>query len=204
MRTARLIGLLLTLLFLLQACSSTRIVEQWKDANYDKGPAHRVLVIGDLRAWGPRSLIEEALARELRTRGVKAVAATSFFKGDELPPRDAVASKVKELGCDAVLVVRFLRRESGDTHTPERLYSGQPDFDETWENTRAATPDTSTPEVSYEFTTAIMRTQLYRAGSDKPAWSLLTRTKYQNNPLKQISPFAAAIVSRLARDGMIE
>ncbi|MDH4163150.1 MAG: hypothetical protein OEW15_10745 [Nitrospirota bacterium] len=203
MRTKQLFPVL-TMILILQACSSTKVMDRWKDAGYDKGPAASLFVIGTLKNRGPRGLMEEALAKELRSRGLRATASTSVFPGEALPTRDEVSAKVTELGCDGVLVLRFLGRESGDTHTPERLYGAQPDFDETWENARAATPDTITPEVSYEFTTAVMRTMLYRVGSDKPVWSVLSRTKYQNDPFKQIAPFAAAIVSQLAGDRMIK
>lgn len=192
------------LLLLLPSCASTKVVESWRDMNDAGGPAEELFVIAVVKNRGPRSLIEEAIVKELKSRGVAARASTALFPEEMLPGRDLAVAKAKELGIGSALVVRFVKKDSGGTHTPGRVYAKQPDFDETWQDTRAAEPDALTPEVSYEYTVATMKTLLYRTGSQQPVWGAVTETKYQDHPLTQARPFAAAVVRSLARDGMIK
>lgn len=196
---------MLAAVLVLSGCSSTRIIDSWRDAAYTGRPA-RMLIMGVAEARGPRLLVEEEFARQLRDRGVEAHIGTSVFPGDGLPEKEAVIAKADELQVDAVLVVRFLKKSSGETHTPIKRYATPVGFDTSWDaymGSATTTTAVGIRDVSYDFTYALLETTVFDRASRQSVWSALTQTKYQDHPLKKIGPFTTTIVRDLDRAGLL-
>jgi hypothetical protein len=199
---------ILTVAAVLAGCPSTNIVGDWKDDAYTGRPA-RVLVMGVTRSRGPRTLLEEEFVRQFKDRRVDAVAGTSVFPGEELPKKEEVIAKAQELRVDSVLVVRFLKKTEGETHTPVRRYAVPTGFATSWDQYVGAPYDMTTVtevgvrDVSYDYSVLIMESALFDQATSKPVWSAMTSTKYQDHPLKKIQPFVGTIMQELDRAGLL-
>jgi hypothetical protein len=196
---------MLVAVLLLSGCSSTRFVDSWRDTAYTGRPA-RMLIMGVAEARGPRLLVEEEFARQLRDRGVETHIGTSVFPGDGLPGKEAVIAKADELQVDAVLVVRFLKKSLGETHTPVKRYATPVGFATSWDEymgTSMTTTAVGIRDVSYDFTYVLLETTVFDRANRQSVWSALTQTKYQDHPLKKIGPFTTTIMRDLDRAGLL-
>ena len=204
-RSFKIVLMLAAVAMVLTACTGTKVVSQWKDDVYAGHPT-KVFVICVLDEWGPRTLVEDEFVRQLKAHGTDAEASYAQFPRGPRPKRDALLDKARELRTDAILVLRFLRKEAGDTHTPLRRYGVPVGFATSWDSYlgTGVSTDMGIRDVSYDYDVISAENTLYRTSTGEPIWSGLTETTYQGGALRQIKPFAQKIVSALAREGIIK
>ena len=187
---------------LLSGCASTKIVDSWRDEAYTGRPT-RMFVLAVAKERGPRSLMEEEFARQLKAHGVEPFIGTVIFPEEGLPSRDAIIAKAGEMKADAVLVIRFLKKTTGESSTPLRRYSVPAGFSTSWYGYMASPTsmtsytDVGIRDVSYGYYYATFETTMFDLKTNNPLWSAFTSTKYENHPLKQIGPFTSAIMREL-------
>ncbi len=191
---------------LLASCTGTKLVAQWKDDAYQGHPA-KIFVIGQSKEYGPRTLVEDEFVRQLKARGNDAIASYTVLPREEKPDKEAVLKKVQEVGADVIIVVKFLKKEVGDTHTPVRRYAVPQGFDTSWDSYYGyggVSTNVGVRDVSYDYDAVTMETTLFQAATRKPIWSALSQTTYQSGgPMKQIKPFTTAIVKNLVQERMV-
>jgi len=189
---------------LLASCAGTKLVAQWKDDAYQGHPA-KIFVIGQSKEYGPRTLVEDEFVRQLKARGNDAIASYTVLPREEKPDKEAILKKVQEVGADVIVVVKFLKKEVGDTHTPVRRYAVPQGFDTSWDSYYGGvTTDVGVRDVSYDYDAITMETTLFQTETRKPIWSALSQTTYQSGgPMKQIKPFTTAIVKNLVQERMV-
>ena len=189
---------------LLASCAGTKLVAQWQDDTYQGHPA-KIFVIGQSKEYGPRTLVEDEFVRQLKARGNDAIASYTVLPREEKPDKEAILKKVQEVGADVIVVVKFLKKEVGDTHTPVRRYAVPQGFDTSWDSYYGGvTTDVGVRDVSYDYDAITMETTLFQTETRKPIWSALSQTTYQSGgPMKQIKPFTTAIVKNLVQERMV-
>lgn len=202
MKIKRLISVVLFACLLpAPACTGTKLINPWKDAAY-QGQVKKMFVIGIVRDRGPRSLLEDEFVRSLKEQGTEGMASTSIFPGEAVPARAAVEPKVRELGFDAVLVVKFIKKETGDTYTPGRNYPAPQNMLMSWDEFYGV-PDYTEQDRSYGYNVVTMQTTLFSVETIKPIWSSRSETRYEGGPINQIEPFVRAIVRALRKEQLI-
>jgi hypothetical protein len=203
-RLIQAVGIAIISFGLLASCAGTKLVAEWKD-DARRGHPEKIFVVGLSKERGPRSLVEDEFIRQLKARGNDVVASYTVFPSETMPDKGAVVAKVREVGADTILVVRFLKKEMGGTHTPLRRYAVPQGFDTSWESYAGTTmTDIGVRDISYEYDVITMESTLFDAATGKPIWSALSQTTYQQGgPMKQIKPFTTAIVRRLAHENLV-
>ena len=198
------IGLAIVSLSLLASCAETKLVAEWRDEAH-QGYPKKIFVVGLSKEYGPRTLVEDEFVRQLKARGSDAIASYAVLPGKEKPEKEAVLAKVQELGADQIIVVKFLKKEAGDTHTPLRRYAVPQGFDTSWDSYYGGvSTDVGVRDISYDYDAITMETTLFQAATRKPIWSALSQTTYQSGgPMKQIKPFTTAIVKDLVQERLV-
>jgi len=119
---SRWIILLLALVFF-AGCSSTEMAGTWRDPNVKSGSVKKVFVIGVAEDQLNRRLVEDQFAAKLGTLGARGIVSYNHFSETELrDDRDAVLAKVRELGCDAVMVTMATGSRTETVVTPAQTY----------------------------------------------------------------------------------
>jgi hypothetical protein len=208
----RILALLIGAVFtvsLVTACAGTgtKLVALWKDDAFQGRPA-KILVIGASDDRGPRTLVEEEFVRQFKAHGIDAVASNTVFPAGPHPSKEEVLAKTRELGADAIMLIRFLKKEAGDTHTPVRRYSVPMGFDTSWDSymgmgTMGTTTNVGIRDVSYDYNVISMDLTMFQTATGKPIWSGLSQTTYQEGPIKQIKPFTTEVMKELANEKLI-
>jgi hypothetical protein len=188
----------------LTACAGTKLVAKWKDDVYRSHPA-KILVIGVSEERGPRTLVEEEFVRQFKAHGTDAIASNTVFPPGLRPSKEDVLAKTRELGADAIMVIRFLKKEAGDTHTPVRRYGVPQGFDTSWDSYMGmgTTTEVGIRDVSYDYNVISMDLVLYQTSNGQPIWSALSQTTYQEGPIKQIKPFTTEVMKELVNEKII-
>jgi hypothetical protein len=193
---------------LLSGCASTKIIDSWRDEAYT-GRLARILVLAVAKERGPRTLMEEEFARQLKVHGVETFIGTAIFPEENLPSKDAIIAKAGELKAGAVLVIRFLKKTTGETSTPNLRYATPGGFETSWDD-YIGTPYAAMPvtevgirDVSYGFYYVTLETTVFDLKTRNPLWSMYTSTKYEDHPLKKIGPFTSTIVHELDKANLL-
>ena len=183
------------------ACSGTKLINPWRDPTFH-GRVNRLFVVCMVRDRGPRGLLENEFIRKLKDQDTDAVASNAIFSENSLPEGEELRAKVRELGFDAMIGVKFVKKETGDTYTPARNYTVPQNIIMSWDDLYGAPSDNS-QDVSYDYKVAIMQTTLFSAGSGKPIWSSLSETRYEGSLVKQFKSFVGVIVRVLHKEEFI-
>ena len=98
-------------------CSSSQLVNMWKDPEHPQKPIEKAYVVGMKKDPARRRLIEDAFVAELTRVGLTAVPSYRDF-ATVLPDTQQVTDVVKRDGFDGVVVVVPLGVETRETYVP--------------------------------------------------------------------------------------
>jgi len=193
---------------IMTACAGTNLVAQWRDDAYS-GRAAKVFVIAlllDTRVRGPQTLVEDEFVKQFKARGTEAAASYTVFPEGPRPTKEEVLAKVKEVGADSILVVRMLKKDMEETHTPTLRYAVPSGFESSWNSYgyMSTSSNVGIRDVSYDYDFLTAEVTLYQATTGNPIWSAMSQTKYQQGPLKQIEPFTTSIMKGLTHAKVIQ
>lgn len=105
---------ILTVVGLFYSCTSSELVENWKNPDIKTFEAQKVLVIGITPEESTRKVFEKKLVAELKKNGVNAVKSMDYFKNSftSSPKTEkemlALESELLENGFDAILLSKVL------------------------------------------------------------------------------------------------
>jgi len=199
--SACLIGILLSAV-LISACASTKIIGSWKDSGFH-GTVKKVMVVAVVRSRAPRALIEKEFVGQLQNHGTAAVGAESLLQSDELPTRETVSPYVIREKADSILVIKFIKKETIESHVPESNQGVPVTFDADMNTIFQPFSDPGERDIAYDYTKTTMHLALYSAETAKPVWTATSETLYQDNPVNHIRSFVSAVLKNLVSEKLI-
>ncbi len=189
--------LLVLILMINASCMATRFSNVWIDETYQKGPFKDVFIVAIFPNPERRIMVEDEMARQLRSRGVNAVLSYVEFEGKQ-PGKDEVALRLNKLGINAALVTKFIEKQY-------KRYDTYPDDYKTvlkqWETNRLSPP---VPVESEPQNYAIIETSLYDVESQKMIWSARSETWIVGMDSRLTSSFVSTVLKKLVDDNMIK
>ena len=120
-RTAVLLGTGVAML----ACSGPEMTGSWTDSEF-KGQIRKIYIVGIAKREMNRRVFEDAFSNQLFSMGVSTQASYRDFMTTEEVNREALAQKMTENGCDAVLLTRLIGQRKETVVTPGRAYGYSP------------------------------------------------------------------------------
>jgi hypothetical protein len=194
---------------LLAACAGPSVTRTQPLAESADAPYADVLVVSLFTSFDVRRILEQEIVRQLKDRGVDAVAATSLIDVKTPLDRDSVLKAVGEADSDAVLVTQLLDSQTTAKfrdRRPESTYNFRPTYYyNVWsvDYTEYVAPQAL--EAQHELT---MATQVFSVSTKEPVWTIETQSKLKRSVDRQFSGTsimdeAKAIVSAMARDGLL-
>ncbi|SPQ02157.1 hypothetical protein NBG4_950003 [Candidatus Sulfobium mesophilum] len=191
--------ILVLALLVVSGCMATRFSNVWKDESVRKGPIKNVLVIALLPSPERSRMVEDEMAKQLKSRGVTSVLSYVEFAG-KLPAREEVLSRLGKFGVDSVLVSKFAGKET-------KSYQDYPDDYKAvlkqWDESGMGVSHALAVPAGERQTYALMSTSLYDAETQKIIWSALTETWVVGMDSRLTSSFVSTVLDRLAEDKFI-
>src|SRR5215831_8021708 len=207
MRRDHLLPLLITVVICAN-CSSPKESEStgvWVNKEKIQGKSYNkifiVVMTADIEA---RAQIENDLAATAAARGhqtIKSVDAIPPSLNDpKAPTKEEVVSKVKESGCDGVLVASLLKKEEDVHYTPggsaysiQPYYTYYPGYYSHWYPS-VSTPDYYSHEKSY-----FMQSNFYDVASEEIMWSVQS-TVFNPSDLQKFSKaYTTGLIKQLEK-----
>lgn len=201
MKSMKLIVLILTsATFLLASCATTSVTDVWKDNAYE-GKAQKIVVIMVAKSPEMRTLFENRFAAELGSRGNDAIQSHKMVTMEQLPNKELVKSKIRDLGADAVLVSRLVDTKTIEAYSPGMIYV-VPSFYYGWGTYYGVI------FADYGYTgdvqVAYIETNLYDMKTEKLIWTAHTKTERTEGEQQLINTFIKVIVKKLSSAGLVK
>ena len=201
--------LLVSVALFLVSCAGPQVtrtqpLERSADAPYDN-----VLVVSLFKSFDMRRFLENEIVKQLKARGIDAVASTSMIDVKTPLNRDSVLAAVGEANSDAVLVTQLLDGQTSfkvKDRRPESTYNVRPTYYyNVWNVELAEYSEPRGLEAVHEL---LMATQVFSVSTKEPVWTIETRSKLKRNIDRQFSGTsivdeAKAIASAMAKDGLL-
>lgn len=177
-------------------CATTNLTSSWKDPAYT-GQPRKVLVIGVARKPIIKRMFEDEFVRQLKERGIPAVASYTVMPDAKQGDHAIIAAKMKEQGADAVLFTRLASKKTVRTHVPGS-FTVQPAYYGNWRDYYAYGSQVMyNPGYTAEDEYALMETNLYDARNDKLIWSANSETEVMGSDQNQIKSYIRVMVNEM-------
>jgi hypothetical protein len=193
---------------MISSCATTELKTVWKDDNYS-GKIKKVLVIGVIKRPALRRFFEQEFVQQLKARGTDAVAGFTVLPPDEEVDKNIIASKLKELGADGVLITRLVDKKTVETYIPGKVdyghvYYAPPihyrEWDSYYSRSYTAVYD---PGYTVKNEVMIVETNLYEAASEKLVWSAISETLGEGNSNTVIRSFIKVMIENLSKENLL-
>ncbi len=164
-------GLFLAML-MLHACASTDVTESWVDERYQGKPVSDILVIGVTDEKTVRRAFESRFVKRLQALGVDAVSSADAVSTSEVLKLDkpAILRAVDKYHSDSVLITRLMGVSEKTVYHPPTYYGGFYGYYGHYHGVMHS-PAYQTSQTFYR-----LETVLYDVRTEKPIWSMLSRT----------------------------
>ena len=200
---------LLATAILLGACAGPQVTRVQKLSATADAPYQNVLVVSLFELFDTRRYLEDAIVKELATKGITAVASTSLMNTKTPVTRQTFAAMVDEHGSDSVLITQLVNLDSeakAQDSRPESTYIVRPTYYyNVWnvELTEYVEPPFLTMKHNFS-----LATQVYSVSAEEAVWGIESKTKIVTQRETQgdmsfITDEAKAIVRHLASDGLL-
>lgn len=191
---------------LLTACSTTEVVNTWKDDSQDQKFTN-VLVVAVSKVPAYRSLIEQELVGIIKKSGADAKSAADILPNVDLIDEAAASATIKESGADGVMVVRLVDTKKEQVYTPGTTYvqggyGGR--YNRGWYGYYGSGYRVmSTPGYSTEYSVSTVETAFFDIATNRRVWSTITATT-ETREAAAINSYLAAISKPIRESGLFE
>lgn len=195
--------LLLSLLAILPACSTTKLSLVWNDTAFTQKPLRKILVIGMTEKENVRRGFEYQVSKQFEAAGVSAL--TSFGKvtlGANVS-KDQVVAQIKPLGVDSVIVSRLLAVDTETQVTPATV-SYVPEAVSFGSYYATAQTQVYNPAYTMDFKVFKIETRIFSVATESLIWSGTSETTDPASAQHLIEAVAKAVIKDIQAKGLIE
>ncbi len=201
-------SLVILFFLIVTSCATTELNSVWRDDNYSE-KIKKVLVIGVIKKPALKRFFENEFVQQLKNRGIDAVAGFTVLTSDKEADKDIIASKIKELDVDGVLITKLVEKKTEETYVPGEAYYGDvyrpPTYYRGWDSYYSRSYRTVySPGYTIKNEVVIVETNLYDTGSEKLVWSALSKTFVEGSSDSIIKSFIKIIIDNLNNDRILE
>lgn len=203
------ITLILIAALLISACAGPRVTRVQTLAESADAPYNRVLVVSLFSSFDLRRFFEKEVVKQLKERGVEAVASTSMMNTKTPVNRDTFLAMVEELGSDAVLLTQMVDLDISSkekTFRPQATYNIRPTYYyNVWSVELTEYVQPPGLEVKHQVTLA---TQVFSVLSKEPVWAIetastITKGIDEKRRGSSLPKEASAIINAMTGDGLL-
>lgn len=185
---------------MLSACATTTLSSAWKDPAY-QGTAQKTVVIMVSQKAYIRNSIEDQFAAALKAHGNDALPSYSLVPIEQLPDKEAVASKIRNTGADSILVSRLVDKKTVETYVPGQAYV-VPRYYGGWGSYYGTV--VSSPGYTFESQFVYVETNLYDTKTEKLIWTAKSETEMSATDQQLMKEFVNVMIDRMAADKVIK
>ncbi|MBW1841189.1 MAG: hypothetical protein JRF27_01125 [Deltaproteobacteria bacterium] len=199
-------------IFILTACTPTKLIDAKKDDAYTGGPLKSVMVLGIADNIRNREMFEKAFAKQFNIEGVEATTSLDAIPRDVKLDKDNVdshkdiikAAAVKQ-GMDAILITHLVGVEEKEVYHPPMydpfVVSGVRDFGSLYYTNYHAT---YTPEHYTKHEYVRLESNLYDVETEQLIWTAASETVDPKSVDETIDTLCKAVIKNLRKNNLIQ
>ena len=188
----------LGIIFLTACSSSTQVVEQWADTEFN-GKLKNLLVISLNESADSRKVFENGFLLELSNRKIQAKVSYKLLPDYESLDKETVKAAIAGSSIDGVIVLRPVKVTKEDRHVQAQSAGTRYDEFYAYVGDYRPTYDSYTTQD----TVVHLETNLYDAKTEKLVWSGQKKVTSETSEKKNVKNVIKAIVKNLEKQGMI-
>ena len=193
----------LLLLFLINACASSKITGEWKDPELGGKKYGRILVIGAAKQPDRRIFYEDEFVNQLNRQGVMAIASHTIIPRDQMLDKDTIVKSIEGMQIDAVIVTRLQgfkeQRQVPYGKTYQVPYGNYNMYD--YYNSSISTAPSVSYAESHEYLQ--LESNLYDAETEKLAYSITTDTFVREKFKSRMTAYIETVVRKLKNNNLL-
>lgn len=205
-RHLRTIFVCLLVSFFSLSCAATKHVSIWKDEGYT-GKIESILIVGITKEDYIRRHFENVMVNKLSDRGIKGLGSHTLFPdSSQLPDRETLAAKVKELGIKSVMIARVISKKEHSQMISGGYYEVPVMVMDDWYNAYSGiVVIVSSPGYVYNYDSEEfnMQINLYDTMSQKLFWSDLLKVKVEGSIQGMVNPFIDVLIKDMESNRII-
>lgn len=195
------------------ACSTpTQITNFWKTSQPTGKTYHTIFVAALVHNVNAKASIENNVSAAAEAKGLKAVKSGEIFPPnftkENVPGKQVMLQKLRELGCDAIYTVTLVKKESESRYVPgSGPYAPYPRYGwygNFWGYYNYWSPMMYSPGYYTTDKTYYMETNLYDAQTEALLFSVQSATFNPNGIDDFSKSYTAAMVNELAKEGLLK
>jgi hypothetical protein len=177
------------------ASAQTVLTDVWKDKDHHT-PLKKIAVFWMAKVPQNRLLAENEFVHQLKVRGITAMPVYVVIPPDKLVERDVALTKIRDLGADAVLILRLADKLTVQSPIPQPGSAGPSRLSDYYQYVYDA-PARDESELAY------LETNLFDVKTERRIWTARSVSKIDVVNQEVVSDFIRLMIDRLASDGMI-
>jgi hypothetical protein len=183
----------------LSSCTTTNLVQTWRDPNYRSRPVNRVFVIAVIPNDMYRVQFENAMAQALIAKGFQAATAASVFPPGQLD-KEKVQQYVLDNQVDLVIVQRLNKQTTAEYVPPTVAYVPPAPYYGGWYGAYGyGYGAVYSPGYMTEETNVIADTNVYSVNPEALVWSGNSNTFNVQDGQSAAQSLAASLVADLIK-----
>ncbi len=191
--------------FLLSACYTTRISNEWTNPNYKQQKLEKVAVVAILKMGETRKAMEHYMAEYLKRGGLNAVAAYTLIQDTAQQDKEQMEKIFNAAGVDAVLTMRKIAIDEQANYVAPTVYPYPRvyynNFYNYYYNSWGAF---ATPGYVRIDKTFRIENNLYEASNDEVIWTAVSNTMNPDSEMNLAESISTQIIRRLKKNGMLK
>lgn len=184
---------------MLSSCTTTNLVQTWRDPNYRSRPVNRVFVVAVIPNDMYRVQFENAMAQALIAKGFQSATAASVFPPGQLD-KEKVQQYVLDNQVDLVIVQRLNKQTTAEYVPPTVAYVPPAPYYGGWYGAYGYGYGTVySPGYMTEETSVIADTNVYSVNPEALVWSGNSNTFNVQDGQSAAQSLAASLVADLIK-----
>jgi hypothetical protein len=195
--------LVAALVFLAACAATTTLTSTWRapDVQTIKPVGQSVAAVFMSRQEAQRRAGEESLAGDITNMGARGIPAYTIVPNEPQMSAEAVRTKLKDAGVNAVVVMRVVGKDQQVTYTPGYVAAGPyggfgPYWGYGWGSVYS-------PGYLQTDTLVSVETLLYALKDDKLIWASTSRTENPSDLAGLINEVAYATANAMVKEGLL-
>jgi len=210
MKTLKLtVSLLVAALFIfgLTACTSTKLINDWSDPEFNGKPFERILVLSLIKDDLQRRGYEQTFAEQITKNGVVGIAGNTLIDdAKDYGSKPKIREAIEKSGADAVLLAKLVAIDKTQTEVPGRVdyvprFGG---YGYGYHGYYGRAYDTIySPGYIKTDTIVTLETTVYDAETEKMVWAGGTKSFNPKSAKKVVAENASLILSSMKKAGLL-
>ena len=195
---------IVTFLFVLTSCASSKITGEWKNPELGPKKYNHILIIGVAKQPDRREFYENEFAKQLNRQGVMAIASHTIIPRDKMQDKDTIVKSIEGMRVDGVVVTRLqgLKTQQqlaggNKNQVPSGYYTNMYNY---YNSSFSTAPSTSYAET-HEYLQ--LESNLYDAESEKLVYTITTDTFIRQKFHSRITAYIETVVRHLKDNNLL-